>query len=117
MSFSLEIKGADGLKQQLRQLASMDDIKESVKTNAAELQANAKKKVRKDTRFLARSITIDIANDGMSANIYPTAEYGPYQEWGTRFMTPQPYMRPSYREQLIQFEKDLDRILKRKAGG
>lgn len=117
MSFSLEVKGADGLKQQLRELANLKDIKEAVKTNAAELQTNAKKRVRKDTRFLARSITIDIANDGMSAKVYPTAEYGPYQEWGTRFMSPQPYIRPSYREQIIQFEKDLDRILKRKAGG
>lgn len=117
MSFSIEIKGTDGLKQQLREMANLKEMKDAVKTNAAELQANAKKNVRKDTRFLMRSITIDIANDGLSARVYPTADYAAYQEWGTRFMSPQPYMRPSYRKQLIQFEKDLDRILKRKAGG
>jgi len=40
------------------------------------------------------------------------ANYSSYVEWGTRFQNAQPFIKPSYDKQKIQFKKDLDRLFK-----
>lgn len=52
------------------------------------------------TGKLSRSITIEYQGTGnstryMSATVGPTEYYGRFQEWGTAFQDPQPFVAPS----------------------
>lgn len=50
-----------------------------------------------DTGRLRASITMDSGRDSRGAwvTIGTNVEYAPYVEFGTRYMSPQPYMRPA----------------------
>ena len=47
----------------------------------------------------------------MSAEVEPTAEYGPYDELGTRFMEAQPYLKPAFDDQKERFKKDMKKLV------
>jgi HK97 gp10 family phage protein len=50
-----------------------------------------------DTGRLRASIQMDSGRDGVGpwVSIGTNVEYAPYVEFGTRYMSPQPYMRPA----------------------
>lgn len=52
-----------------------------------------------DTGRLRSSITHDMERDsrGLVGFVGTNVEYGPYVELGTRFMRPQPFLRPALR--------------------
>jgi|SRR5690625_782220 len=112
MGMEFKFKGLDKLRRQIVKNADLGDFRKEIKKHGAELQNNAMRKAPVDTGNLKRSITIEIKNDGMQAHIYPTAEYAPYVEYGTRYMTSQPFMRPSFQSQLEKFKADLQRLVK-----
>ena len=58
------------------------------------------------TGHLKRSIGLDITDEGLTAEIEPTADYAAYVEYGTRFMNAQPYMKPAYNAQKGKFKSD-----------
>ena len=60
-----------------------------------------------DTGTLKRSIGLEIRDGGLTAEVEPTAEYAAYVEYGTRYMSAQPYMRPSCTAQKEKFKSDL----------
>lgn len=101
----------NGLDSKLKQLAELKDIQRAVKVNTSELENKAKRKVPVDSGNLKRSIEIDFADGGLTGIVKATAEYSAYVEFGTRFMTSQPYLRPSAFEQNVQFRKDLFRLM------
>ena len=70
------------------------------------------KKFVKPTGNLKRSIGLDIAANGLTATVEPTAEYAAYVEFGTRFMNAQPYLKPAYNEQMTKFKQDLSKLVK-----
>lgn len=112
MSKGFKVTGIAELKQKLMKNAAMDDVKEIVKINGAELNANAQSKAPVDTGFLRRSIVFQLATMGFEARVFATAEYAPYLEWGTRFMSAQPFMGPAFRVQKVKFEKDMQRLVR-----
>lgn len=109
---SISIKGINELQTKLTRNASLNEVKNIVKVNGAELNANAARKAPVDTGFLRRSIVFEIANLGLSARSVALAEYAPYLEWGTRFMSAQPFMGPAFRQQSKKFKSDLTRLVK-----
>lgn len=76
-----------------------------VAKSAHDIEAKAKAKAPVDTGNLKNSITTDIAEDGMSAEVGPTASYASYVELGTARQAPQPYLIPAAEEVVPQFEK------------
>ena len=68
-----------------------------VRSTAAQLEAHAKTRAPVDTGFLQSSIGTTITGNQHTtqAVIGPTAHYGPYLEYGTYRMPPQPYMAPA----------------------
>ena len=112
MSKSFEVRGVDGLLKQLHKNANLDDVKNVVKMNATELERNAKRDAPVDTGFLRRSIGLEFEDAGFTARVMATAEYAPYLEFGTRFMSAQPFIRPSFYPQSFRFKQDLDRLMK-----
>lgn len=107
MSFT--ISGADALLSKLKKLASHSDVKEAVKVNTAELAKGAIRNAPVDTGHLKRSITPEVTD--LIGRVVPTAEYAPYVELGTRFMSAQPFLSPAFMVQKIQFINDLKRLM------
>lgn len=98
----------------LTKLAMLADptIAKVVQKNGAELQKKEMRDVPVDTGFLKRSITLTSEDNGLTAVVEPTADYASYLEYGTRFMSPRPYVRANYYEQLKQFMKDMEDLAK-----
>lgn len=108
----IKITGMEALISGLNVRDKEEQIKGAVRSNSAELQQNAMEKVAKDTHALERSIRIKIENGGYRSVIKPNMEYAPYQEFGTRYQTGTPYMRPAFHEQKDKFIEDIKKIVK-----
>ena len=74
------------------------------------VQEASQRKAPVDTGTLKRSIGLEIRDGGLTAEVEPTAEYAAYVEYGTRYMSAQPYMRPSYTAQKEKFKSDLKKL-------
>jgi HK97 gp10 family phage protein len=109
---TLEFKGIDKLMKRLDPQRTEADVRKVVKANGAGLQQMAMRKAAVDTGFMKRSIGLEIADSGFTATITPAAEYSPYLEYGTRFMSAQPFMRPAFMYQRYQFIKDLQKLMR-----
>ena len=112
MARSIQIKGIDKLQKKLRKNATMADVKTIVRTNVIEMNRTASRLAPVDTGFLRRSIIFEVANGGLTATSTVGAEYAPYLEYGTRFMSAQPFMRPAYNQQKAKFKSDMGRLVK-----
>ena len=66
-----------------------------VKYAAAKIQREAMRTVPVDTGNLKRSIMLSVDDDGKAATVTATADYAAYVEYGTRYMSARPYMRPA----------------------
>lgn len=109
---SLKITGTDALIKSLKKSANLNDIKNIVKMNGAELQKNAQRKASVDTGFMKRSIVLTFEDGGMTAKIASMAEYSAYVNYGTRFQTANPFMTNSFNVQKPIFLSDLSKVLK-----
>ena len=107
---SVKLTGIRELQKKLKQNATLDDVKRVVKHNGSELQTKAQRNAPVDTGTLKRSIGLGIRDNGMTAEVEPTAEYAPYVEFGTRFMNAQPFVGPAFSEQKEKFLKDLKKL-------
>ena len=112
MRMHVKITGARELAAELQKKCNLDAVKMVVRMNGAQLQEKAVRKAPVDTGTLKRSIGLTIDDGGMAAQVEPTVEYAPYQEYGTRFMEAQPFVGPAFREQKEIFKRDLDRLVK-----
>lgn len=107
---TLRITGMEALQARLNKLTNVDDAREVVKMNGAELQKNMQRLAAVDTGFMKRSVTLTL--NGLSVKVTPTAEYSSYVEYGTRYMSAQPFVRPSFQTQKQKFIQDLQRIIR-----
>lgn len=108
----IKLVGETKLIAKLKKNMQMDLVKKAIQVNGSELQTKAKEKAPVDTGQLKRSIGLEITDGGLTAEVEPGVDYAAYQEYGTRFMNAQPFMRPSLQEQAKQFRKDLERCVK-----
>lgn len=84
----------------------------AVAKTALDCEAAAKRRAPVDTGALRNSIGTSIAGDRMSAEIGPTVNYAPYQEYGTSRMAAQPYMGPALDEVTPGFMSAMEQISK-----
>ena len=120
---NVKFEGLYELQKALQDNAKMEKVKACVRVNGSELQQKSKdnaefkghyrgKKFIKPTGNLKGEINLKIKNNGLTAEVKPEAEYSAYVELGTRKMEAQPYLKPAFNEQIKQFKKDLDDIVK-----
>lgn len=107
----------DGFKEFLTKLAELEakdlKAKQVVKKNGAEMHAKAQRYAPVDTGTLKRSITLEIKDNGMTAEVDGGhVNYAVYQEYGTRYQSGTPFIRPSHKEQKEIFKKEMRDILK-----
>ena len=112
---SFKLNGADKLLTKLRKGAKYEDVKNAVKLNGTELNRkmhrNASFTKGYQTGTTKRSINLEITDGGLVATAAPNTDYSPYLEFGTRFMSAQPFIGPSYHSQKPVFLKDLMRLM------
>ena len=112
------LKGAKELRAALEKRARAKELAANVvKYHGAQLQQNAQRicpvshRKGKPGGTLKRSIRLEIRDKGLTAEVAATTNYAGYVEWGTRYMHAQPYMRPSYEQQVYKFLRDLENVL------
>lgn len=115
---SIKLSGVKELKAALEKQARAKELAATVvKYHGAQLQQNAQRicpvshRKGKPGGTLKRSIRLEIRDNGLTAEVAATTNYAGYVEWGTRYMDAQPYMRPSYEQQVYKFLRDLDKVL------
>lgn len=113
---SVKIEGLEALEKKLKANATLNDVKRVVRQNGSELQ----RKIQSNADFTngyatgttKRSVSLEIKDDGLTAESGPETEYAPYLEYGTRFMDAQPFVRPALDEQARKFKSDLQKLVK-----
>ena len=112
----MKVTGLKELQKALKDNVTMDDVKKVVRQNGSELQRkmhdNADFTRGYATGQTKRSIGLEITDGGFAAEVEPKTEYAPYLEYGTRFMDAQPFVKPAYNDQVQQFKKDMQRLVK-----
>ncbi len=108
----MKMVGINELQMKLEKNMRMDAVRDVVKKNGSELQAKAQRNAPVDTGTLKRSIGLEICDNGLTVESEATADYAAYQEYGTRFMKAQPYMRPAFNVQKEQFKRDLSKMVR-----
>jgi HK97 gp10 family phage protein len=112
----IKIEGLGDIEKKLKKNTSMDDVRRVVRQNGSELHRkmmeNADFKKGYQTGTTKRSITLDIKDGELTAEVEPQTEYSPYLEYGTRFMEAQPFVRPALEKQAEKFKRDLQKLVR-----
>lgn len=109
---SFEIRGTGDLVRKLKRNANLNDVKNVVRVNGSEMQRSAQRYAPVDTGNLKRAITLTATDNGFAIKVSSTADYAPFQEYGTRYQPGKPHIRPSYFEQRRKFISDMKRLMK-----
>ena len=110
---SVEWHGAERLTMAIRGASqkTMEQSSQVIRNNTERLKASAKAKAPVDTGFLKNHITSSYP-DRLEGHVKSEAAYSGYQEYGTRFQTGKPFMRPALKDVEPQFKKDMTDVLK-----
>lgn len=110
---SVEWHGAERLTMAIRGASqkAMEQSSQVIRNNTERLKASAKAKAPVDTGFLKNHITSSYP-DRLEGHVKSEAAYSGYQEYGTRFQTGKPFMRPALKEVEPQFKKDMTDVMK-----
>lgn len=112
MAKTITIVGMEKLEKKLKKNTDLTAVKTVVKKNGSEMQTKAQKHAPVDTGALKESISLNITDAGMTAEVEPKKHYGVYVELGTRFMKEQPYLKPAFDEQKGKFKQDMDKLVR-----
>lgn len=112
----VKIKGLDRLQKSLKENATLSDVKTVVKQNGVEMQAKMVRNAVFDrgysTGATKQSIRGQSINGGFAYKAGPGTHYSPYVEYGTRFMSAQPFVRPAFKQQVPIFKSDMKKLVK-----
>ena len=110
---SVEWHGAERLTMAIRGASqkAMEQSSQVIRNNTERLKASAQSKAPVDTGFLKSHITSSYP-DRLEGHVKSEAAYSGYQEYGTRFQTGKPFMRPALKDVEPQFKKDMTDVLK-----
>jgi len=114
----IRFEGFAELSAAMKKNLNMSAVKRVVQKNAD--QMNQHMKDNAEAAFTkgyskggtASSINTEIKDGGLTGEVAPTTEYAPYVELGTRFMEPEPFIKPAWETQKEQFKADMDKLVK-----
>ena len=109
---SIKLVGVEAIQGKLRKNATLADVKRAVAVNGAEMTRNAERLAPVDTGKLAGSINLSLEDGGLTAVTRDGVNYGVYNDLGTRFMSAQPFMTPSFNLQAKKFKRDMEMLVK-----
>lgn len=114
MARQILFEGLEELDAKLKKNVTLKDVKRVVRHNGSQLQS----KIQRNADFTRgyatgttkRSVNLQISANGLEASSEPQTEYSPYLEYGTRFMSAQPFVRPGFNEQKEKFKSDMKKL-------
>lgn len=108
----LYFDGLDKLVAGLKKANQVENkVKEVVSKHGAGMQQKAQRFAPVDTGNLKRMIDLEIEDGGLSAKVESKADYAPYQEYGTRFQSGTPHIRPAFNASKDGFIRDCERVV------
>ena len=87
--------------------------RQAVIKTAADIERDAKIAAPVDTGALRNSISYELRDDGLTAEVGPTVHYAPFLEYGTSRMAPRPYLGPAADRHVPRFEKAIESLADR----
>ena len=122
MGDGIKIESLDKLQKALKENATLDDVREIVRRHGRALQGVMTKNAGENTfnkGYFTGTLKQDVAASGykesdmgMSVSVGTTKEYGPYLEYGTRFMEKEQFVKPSLDAQEPKFKADMKKLVK-----
>lgn len=115
---NIEFKGVTQLEAKLKaetpemKIAVMNIVKKNGSQMASKMRKNMQATYQHPTGRTKGSVAENYANAGFSVSVGPHTEYAPYLEYGTRFMTPRPTVRPAFLAQSAIFTSDLKKVFR-----
>ena len=115
---SIEFKGLTQLEAKLKaetpemKMAVMEIVKKNGSQMAGKMRKNMSQAYQHPTGLTKGSVAENYSNAGFTVSVGPHTNYAPYLEYGTRFMTPRPTVRPAFLAQSAIFTSDLKKVFK-----
>lgn len=112
----IKLEGIEELSVGLKDRTRMEEVKNIVKQNGANLQSKAQDNMDQaytkgySTGATKRSTSVQIADRGLTAIVGPHTKYFSYLEYGTRFMEAKPTLGPALTYQALRFVDQLNRL-------
>ncbi|MDD4521686.1 MAG: HK97 gp10 family phage protein [Methanosarcina sp.] len=118
----IEIKGISELQNAFKALDQdiQGILSDAVSQGAAVVERSAKQKVRVKTGNLRNSIgemKKTSSSTRVESQVGTDVEYGPANEFGTRRMPAQPYLRPAIDENEAQIKAAIEQAISSRLGG
>lgn len=88
-----------------------DQAKDIVKQATLQTERNAKQLAPVDTGYMRNSISSSFTHGGLVGTVTANAEYALFVEFGTTRQPAQPFMFPSFHQNIQQFINDLQGLL------
>lgn len=113
--FAMEVKGVEGVVNKLSQMniVVQTETKMALKEAGMKIQADAKRNVLVDTGRLKNSITTEIWNGGYTVTVGTNVKYAPFVEYGTKYWGGKPFLRPAYKDNTENIQRELKKILEK----
>ncbi|WP_424236322.1 HK97-gp10 family putative phage morphogenesis protein [Bhargavaea ginsengi] len=109
----MKLTGMNKLVNKLDKGMNIDTpVKQIVRKHSSTINRNAQKQAPVDTGELRRSIRTEYQDGGLTGVTRAGAHYAPYVEYGTRFMTAKPFMRPAFYNSAWDFKEELEKLVK-----
>lgn len=80
---------------------------------ATKIKEDARRLAPYRTGALRASIVAEVLNDGMSARVYTDLYYAPFMEFGTRYITPRPFLAPAVQQNRGWVQQYMAQVVKR----
>ena len=113
--FKMQLEGLDALRIKLRRLEDWPTIAESIiEKHLVIIVETAKVLAPVDTGFMRdniRTLGAKISQDVIGGEILSAAEYSSFVEYGTKFQTAQPHLRPAVERRIEGLIEDLVRAI------
>ncbi len=128
MNMSVVVNIDNALRSALNPMVYINDVKLAIKDHTAKTAERSIRLAQKtqlggvfakgySKGYLRTTYRINEENYGMARRIIVGAEYGVYQEYGTRNMEAQPFMRPALEPQGRLFIEEIKQIFSNRAVG
>lgn len=76
-----------------------------------EAVSDAKRRAPVDTGELRDSIGYELGEDGLTAELTVDADHGVFQELGTKYVQPQPFLAPAMDAAAVKLRSELGRVI------
>ncbi|GGI64250.1 hypothetical protein GCM10011459_20840 [Limosilactobacillus caviae] len=113
----MTLEGLDELQTAIKAKMDLTEVPQVVKKHGAQLSSRTQSNMQTaythgySTGRTRRSVKPIFSDGGMTVSVGLTTDYFPYLEYGTRFMSAMPTLKPAFDVQSQMFINELKRLM------